>query len=1656
MLSKGKRIHKYRVVQELGESNYATIYKVTSNARKNLVLKIARKKTHEHNDLIEREYQILSQFKHPNIVPVYDYDVTDDGRAYFTLEYVSGKPINSCFDALSDDFIAAVIQVINGLGAFHNKGFIHSDLKPEHILYDQKEKKAVLIDFGFAQARLAKTDMKPQDMELAGTIGYMAPEVIKGIGIDQRSDIYSLGVIIYETLAGKKLKDPFVPIQQVPEEINNMLARLVSKEPAIRPTIPELYQVLSKYLKSIKIEIPLYEVRLPNTGFVEMPEITDELLTAAGKAIVINGDTGTGKTRLLQEIRFKYLVKGYSVLSYASHGLFNLLESLEGFVSSKKIVFSNKEDLSADAQAGLSATAQAGLSATAQAGKFQVFEELNEALIAFAEQKKTVIIVDDLDCLSDYELGLFRYIGYGIHDSNILIIGASITDSRIKNLGFETIKLNPFTLDQTQELLEKTFFKLEPIERKSTVPKDRRFTKWLYKQSGGTPLFIVEILKNLYENKVMYYKANKWLVQMDILDKTKIPSRIEDLLEEQLKNLEKAELTILKILALAQHALEPGIISSVLDTKSDTGIERLKSLGLLKEETVNNRRVVITANQIFALIIARLIEDNEEQRLCNMLIKVLEPTLSEHENYVSVLAELSDKVKNPEKAYKYSRKSAENAESIYDYTSAVKYYEKMAEYAQLTRSPKYPEILMRIAQISQKTADNKTALQYYNKALKLDDKRLWSKIYLGLGKVYSGMGKHTEAIKNLRKAINLIENKETPGYIAAANRLAYSLMSSSNFKEAESILDQSLILSKKINNVEMTAETLYYQAVYEWFKGNYDKGIEKAQEAFEFTQENKLIKQSAYMANLLSSLYQQKNDLNQAQKYQEQAIQIFKTTKRNNALASALNNQASLFQWRGYFSKARDLCENALVLAQQTDNHTIQCICLSNLADMSRNSGRFDEAIRYYEKALELDPNDEPAACELSMIYRRKNEIDKASTILKKAIVREESPWFYIGLALINLSLGKEKHATDMLIKGMNQIKKNNPDISTKISLFLKTSQFYYENRNFGKSMNFSEKVIELTYSLSREYVMASAFVKIDRFNLKETESLDIEKETKRLRKIGCIYDYAYLKKLEIESKIDKGIKPEQISEIAHELNKVQEIFASLGANLELNRAKKIQEKLFPIIVKDYSQRTISEQYLKTFSELAELISAHLGDKNFIQNTLDLILQATNAERGALFIKASEEMEFIAGRNIDHTTIKDAGELSKTAIKKISQNKIVFTEDAISDPQFNIKKSVILNQIRSLLCIPLSVSDKVIGAIYLDSRLFSGIFGPQDKDFLITIAKILASVIEKSLAFRALTEANILLKSTMIQDIGAGYIIGKSDSMQKVYQLIESVSQTNSPVVILGETGTGKGMLARLIHLKSKRQNKRFLTINCGTIPETLLESELFGHKKGAFTGAVSDKKGLLEEGEAGTVFLDEITNTSISFQAKLLEAIEDKIIRRIGETQTRKIDVRFFFATNRDLEIEVEETRFRKDLFYRINVFSIEVPPLRERICDIPELAQFFMEKYSKEINKPLKGFTSDSMQKLKAYLWPGNVRELQNVIERAVVLAKEQLITIYDLGFEKVKGAEIMSLKDIRKEAIIEALNATGWNIKKTAELLMIGRTSIYRYMEMYNITK
>ncbi len=302
-----------------------------------------------------------------------------------------------------------------------------------------------------------------------------------------------------------------------------------------------------------------------------------------------------------------------------------------------------------------------------------------------------------------------------------------------------------------------------------------------------------------------------------------------------------------------------------------------------------------------------------------------------------------------------------------------------------------------------------------------------------------------------------------------------------------------------------------------------------------------------------------------------------------------------------------------------------------------------------------------------------------------------------------------------------------------------------------------------------------------------------------------------------------------------------------------------------------------------------------------------------------------------------------------------------------------------------------------------------------------------------------------------------GNLIGKSREMQRVYEKLEIVAPTDSNVLIVGETGTGKDLVARMIHYNSKRKNKPFVKINCAAIPENLLESELFGYKKGAFTGAVEDKPGKFELADGGTIFLDEIGDMSLSLQAKLLRVIEEKEFERLGDVETRKVDVRIIAATHRDLRKLMEEGRFREDLFYRLNVVTIYLPPLRERIEDIPLLVDHFIKQFSQKMGKEVKGVEEDVMDFFIDYPWPGNVRELEHVIEHAMIHAKGAFIKPSDLPeylFEKEREGK--KIEDVEREHIERILREVGWSMQKASKALGISRTTLWRKIKKYGIKK
>jgi DNA-binding NtrC family response regulator len=302
-------------------------------------------------------------------------------------------------------------------------------------------------------------------------------------------------------------------------------------------------------------------------------------------------------------------------------------------------------------------------------------------------------------------------------------------------------------------------------------------------------------------------------------------------------------------------------------------------------------------------------------------------------------------------------------------------------------------------------------------------------------------------------------------------------------------------------------------------------------------------------------------------------------------------------------------------------------------------------------------------------------------------------------------------------------------------------------------------------------------------------------------------------------------------------------------------------------------------------------------------------------------------------------------------------------------------------------------------------------------------------------------------------------MIGQSEAMQNVFDLIQDVSPMNSTVLITGETGTGKGLAAKAIHSNSPRSEGPFVVVNCGAIPDHLMESELFGHQKGAFTDAKETKKGRLELAHGGTLFLDEIGEIGIRMQIDLLRVLEDRVFYRVGGTQPIEADFRVIAATNRDLETAIEQGIFRKDLYYRLNVISFEIPSLRERKEDIPLLAEHFFNRYCQETNKHLDKISREAIDELMLYDWPGNVRELENAIERAVVVGKDRRIhpeelPIYHLA--KAAPRSDRSIKEVEKTHIEQILNETQWNIAKTAKILGINRSTLYAKIKSYDMKK
>ena len=354
----------------------------------------------------------------------------------------------------------------------------------------------------------------------------------------------------------------------------------------------------------------------------------------------------------------------------------------------------------------------------------------------------------------------------------------------------------------------------------------------------------------------------------------------------------------------------------------------------------------------------------------------------------------------------------------------------------------------------------------------------------------------------------------------------------------------------------------------------------------------------------------------------------------------------------------------------------------------------------------------------------------------------------------------------------------------------------------------------------------------------------------------------------------------------------------------------------------------------------------------------------------------------------------------------------------------------------------------------LKQGAFDYVMKPVDPDEL-------SHLVRRALEHRRLTDENVQLRGTIDHFVAGDSIVGESPPMRKVMELAEHVAKTDATVLILGESGTGKELVARAIHANSARRYAPIIAVNCGGLPETLLESELFGHEKGAFTGAAHKRKGRLEMADGGTLFLDEIGSIGMKTQVDLLRVLETKEFTRLGGSRPVNVDFRVICATNEDLRAAVAVGRFREDFYYRVNVFTIEVPPLRQRRSDIPLLARHLLERFGRQMDTRVTGISPEAMAMLDAYDWPGNVRELSNAIERALVVGEGPDIVPRDLplrGAVRPNGSfgPVDSLAEVERRHIALVLERTDWNISQAARLLNVDRATVYNKIKKYGLSQ
>ena len=1527
----------------------------------------------------------------------------------------------------------------------------------------------------------------------------------------------------------------------VPEALEEIIIRLLEKDPRHRfPSAAALLQAVAEAAgkKAPPAELLVGRGELYAAPLIGRKEEVGQIMSliadareGRGNGVILAGAEGMGKSRIVRDVTLRAQLDGARVFCgrcpingktvYAP--FFDIFQQMVAAVNPDADVAEEIRRILRPVVA--SAGPEANPPQHGQ--KFRLFNRIVQSmqdLYGFlsvgseAGGSPLILVIEDLQWADPSTAELFSFLVGEAKQNRLLVIGTltletggeaaieshspslSFWEQRAREANFPLIRVDtlsePLVREHVQSLL-------------GDANVSDELVRWMLWESAGSPLNIRRIIDYLIAHDYLQWRPSGWVADMERITALRIPGGVSSILMEKVETLAPEHRLLLETASVIGESVELELLTRVSELGPEATYASMRELarqGLI-DESGDGKSISLPQIHLRDAIYNALPE-RRRMELHQRVAEALEPlTAGGSMQMVGQVAYHFARANDIERGTRCSIEAGDLATRTLAHEEATGFYRIALELMDLggIEEARKAEVREKLADAYYRRDDYRGAMHAYQFLLKSiqsrhpdDDANLdVARVMKKIGKVLARRGDHDAAMTYYQGALSIYERLgQTVDVAEMLNRIAWLYRLRDDLETARETAERAGAMLGSSNPTVVYGYVKNILGLIEFAGGNWQRSREFLEEALSIG-ERLRSEQLCRVASMNLG-----NTLWKLGEWETALVHFRRNLEMSEAdgdlwnLVTAYSNVGVVEYGRGNFHAAAELFEKSVRIDEKIGAVEHEALARENLADALEMLGRWDEAMEQYQKCLSLEGFDETRASRLSVyiplarLTKKRGEIGRALEYAHKAMAAGErardedliAEAAYV-LASIEDERGNAEESEKWLNRAMS-IFESNQTLHGLARAHTAASCLVLAKGDEEGAVRHAQLGEQYARQLGDKYTLAKnewawATILNSRGD-RDGAAARFEAVRAALEEVDAPYELGRLL-------FDVGVLREEPEEAIQTIRSAIRIFERLDASLDLERARGALFRIRPA-------GKAPEQGVVGLYEVVKIINSTLNLEEVLNRVLDVCVRRLRAERGMLILldPLTGALRTRVARNIKESSDPDDRRSPQFIVKDVIQTgQSVMSADARADDRFSESESVIADNIVSILCVPVIIKERISGAIYVDHRQARHLFSQKDLSFLEAFADQAAIAIENARLYEELEEArtrlsleNETLRREVLVEKHLDSVIGQSEAVGKIQFAIRKAAAGHSTVLLRGESGTGKGLVARIIHNISPRRHGPFIKFNCAALPETLAESELFGHEKGAFTGADRRKLGRFELANNGSIFLDEIGKMSLAMQAKLLRVVEEKDFERVGGTQTIKTDVKIIAATNLEMEKAIEEGTFREDLFYRLNIIPIMLPPLRERKDDIPLLAEHFIRKICKDLGIDNKRLEPGVLDLFMQYDWPGNVRELEATLHRAIVMSngdsvsKNEFYNLYSSDSAPVLVAaddahvpgailsplagriditsdvydEVMSTVD--KQLILRALESSGGRIREAARRLGLARNTLKSKIQKYNI--